>query len=216
MGMAFYVISAVAVPVAQPVDPVADATNVMKLETRDKKNENDQDRKRKCRRDRGGGRRGCDYDDDDDDYSGGKGGRHGGGHSGGGGRRGGDYGDGYGDGYGGGRGGRRGDLGLQQEQPNKGDQKDKDLHKRSGGGDLDDHGKGDWADIFSKRGYGGGYGDKGDGYGHGGDYYHGGYGNCRGGGNKCGGDWGYHREGEKNGSLRPDQNAGNDNVADGH
>ncbi|GKT54263.1 hypothetical protein ColTof4_06409 [Colletotrichum tofieldiae] len=217
--MAFCAISAIAAPVAQPVDSPADSVGIIKslsgavfkrdgpdnqhgddvqLETRDKKDDNNQDRDRKhrCRRDKDGGRRDC--DDDDDDYYGGKGG-----------------------GRGGRRGGRSGNHGLQDE-PNKGDKKDDVLDKRGGGDDWNDHDKGDWGG--SGGGYGGkggGYGDKGGGYGDkGGGYGHdSGFGDCKV-GRKCGGgggdDWKGGRKGGKKGPWRRDEKSENVNDANDH
>ncbi|KAK2056387.1 hypothetical protein LY76DRAFT_637219 [Colletotrichum caudatum] len=162
VGMAFYAMTAVAVPMSEPGDSVSDAAGIrvpgtapnvdnipnmsnaaLKRDDKDGDKDNGitQDRSRRCRRDIDGKRRDCDYYDYGDD-----------------GRR--------GRGRGRGRGGRGGDYDDRGVQTGPGQEDGKDLGKRGGGDD-------DW------YGYRGGYPDGYHGDYHGGYY---GYGRRRGGG----------------------------------
>ncbi|KAK6207691.1 hypothetical protein QIS74_12772 [Colletotrichum tabaci] len=216
VGIAFCAIVAVAAPVATPVDLGADAVDIVKrapepfpnnvdnispfndaIVTRDEL-EKRRDRNNKCRRDKDGGRKDCNYDDDYENYRGKGGGRHGGG---------------------------RGGGGHVLGQPNDADHEDNDLNKRDGGGDGDNQNNGAWDDMLNKGGYGGGHGGKGGGGGGGGGWGGGGWGGGGGGGGckggkKCGGGWGDGwnddrkggQKGGKKGPWRRDEDP--DNVDD--
>ncbi|KAK1991428.1 hypothetical protein LX36DRAFT_716064 [Colletotrichum falcatum] len=162
VGMAFYAMAAVAVPMNEPRDPASDALGIAKrtpgtaadadnvlLTTRGKEIGIKQDHYR-CKRDKGGYRNCEYYDYDDYDY----------------GRRGRGRGRGRGDGGGYGYGGYdRGDDRAVQNEAGKADGKnDKDLGKR-GRGDGRGH-DGGGRDGYDKGRRGGEDGYKGGDYGH--------------------------------------------------
>ncbi|TID01673.1 hypothetical protein CH35J_003427 [Colletotrichum higginsianum] len=216
VGIAFCAIVAVAAPVAAPVDLGADAVDIVKRAPEPVPNNVDnispfndaivkrdelekrRDRNNKCRRDKNGGKKGCNYDDDYENYRSKGGGRHGGGRGG-------------------------GNDGHVQDQPNDADHDDNDLNKRDDGGDGDNKNNGAWDDMLNKGGYGGGHGGKGGGGGGGGGWGGGGWGGGGGGGGgckggkKCGGGWGDGwnddrkggRKGGKKGPWRRDEDPEN-------